>query len=101
MTEREAFIVLNRIEGLGPVTTRRLIETLGSADAVLSADAEMLKETPKVGDKIANAIVKQRAVFDVSAELALAEELGVKIVTQADDDYPSCLRNMYDPPLAL
>ncbi len=101
MTEREAFIVLNRIEGLGPVTTRRLIETLGSAEAVLSADAELLKETPKVGQKISNAIVKQRVEFDVSAELALADELGVKIVTQADDDYPSCLRNMYDPPLAL
>jgi hypothetical protein len=33
MTDREAYIALNMIEGLGPVTVRALIDALGSPSA--------------------------------------------------------------------
>ncbi|MFC1467592.1 DNA-processing protein DprA [Verrucomicrobiota bacterium] len=101
MTEREAYIVLNRIEGLGPVTVRRLVETLGSASAILEADAGELKEAPKVGPKLADAIIRQRRDIDVAQELEATETIGARIITLIDDEYPQALSAIYDPPLAL
>ena len=43
MTEREAYIALNMIDGLGPVKVRSLVTALGSAQAVFTATADDLK----------------------------------------------------------
>jgi DNA processing protein len=101
MTEREAYIVLNRIEGLGPVTVRRLVETLGSASSILEADADALKEAPKVGPKLADQIIARRREIDFEAELEAVDRIGARIITLADVEYPKSLATMYDPPLAL
>ena len=101
MTEREAYVVLNRIEGLGPVTVGRLVETLGSAASILEADAAALKEAPKVGPKLASQIIERRVAIDPFAELEAVDKLGARIITRADAEYPDSLAAMYDPPLAL
>lgn len=101
MTDREAYIVLNRIAGLGPITVRRLVETLGSPAAILEADIEALKEAPKVGPKQAASIIAQRAQLDFEQELEETEKIGARIITLTDQEYPESLARMYDPPLAL
>ena len=42
MTEREAYIGLNMMEGLGPVRVRALVDAVGSPQAVFEADEEAL-----------------------------------------------------------
>ena len=53
MNARAAYIVLNRIEGIGPVRTRALVEALGSPEAVLEASPASLAAVRGIGPKVA------------------------------------------------
>ena len=101
MTSREAYISLNRIEGIGPVRVRALCEALGSPEAVLAASAVELSGVRGVGPKVAENIVSQRSGLDAGREEAAAAKLGARLITPVDEDYPEPLRNIYDPPLCL
>jgi len=101
MTSREAYIALNRIEGIGPVRVRALVEALGSPEAVLAASPVALAAVRGVGPKVAENVVAQRAGLDAGAEEAAAAKLGARLVTPVDADYPAPLKTIYDPPLCL
>lgn len=101
MTSREAYIVLNRIEGIGPVRVRALCDSLGSPEAVLSASAAELSAVKGVGPKGAEGIVSQRRGLDAGREESAAAKLGARLVTPVDGDYPEPLKGIYDPPLCL
>lgn len=101
MQEREAYIVLNMIEGLGPVSVRRLIDALGSPAAILEADRDALTEARGVGEKVALKIMARRDGIDVEEEIEKAADIGARIITPVDDEYPAALKSIHDPPLAL
>ena len=101
MTSREAYISLNRIEGIGPVRVRALVEALGSPEAVLSAAPAELSAVRGVGPKVAENIVSQRGGLDAGREEAAAAKLGARLVTPVDGEYPAALKTIYDPPLCL
>ena len=89
------------IEGLGPVSVRRLIDTLGSPKAILEADREALMDARGVGEKLALKIVTRRDSIDVEEEIEKAADLGARIITPLDDEYPAVLKTIHNPPLAL
>jgi len=101
MDQRNAYIVLNMIEGLGPVSVRRLIDVLGSSNAIFEADREALMEARGVGEKLALKIIAQRDSIDVDEEIEKVAEIGARIVTPVDDEYPEALKAIHDPPLTL
>jgi DNA processing protein len=101
MTDRDAYIALNMMEGLGPIKVRALIDFLGSPQAVFEADGEMLQQVRGIGEKLRYAILEQRTQLDPVAEIEKAEEMGVRIVTPLDAEYPESLKAIHDPPLAL
>ena len=101
MTSREAYIALNRIEGIGPVRVRALVAALGSPEAVLAASPAALAAVRGVGPKVAENVVAQRDGLDAGAEEAAAAKLGARLVTPVDADYPAILKTIYDPPLCL
>ncbi|MEA2069151.1 MAG: DNA-processing protein DprA [Verrucomicrobiota bacterium] len=101
MEQRSAYIVLNMIEGLGPVSVRRLVDCLGSPKAILEADREALMEARGIGEKVALKIIVQRDSIDFEAEIDKAADLGARIITPEDDEYPDALKAIHDPPLAL
>lgn len=101
MTEREAFIALNMIEGIGPVKVQALIDALGSPEAVFDPAVNDFREVQGIGEKLSESILAQRCEVDFTGELERTKSLGVKIITPADADYPPALKSIYDPPLAL
>ena len=101
MTSREAYILLNQIEGIGPVRVRALCAALGSPEAVLSAPERDLAAVRGIGPKVAENIVTQRGGLDAGREEATAAKLGARLVTPLDAEYPAPLKNIYDPPLCL
>ena len=101
MTDREAYIALNMIEGLGPVTVRALIDVLGSPSAVFDPERTGFQSVKKVGPKLSEAILVQRDQVDPQAEIEKAKSLGIRIITPLDVEYPAALKEIYDPPLAL
>jgi len=101
MTNREATIALNMLPKIGPVKVRRLLELLGSPEAILSAPINTLTRAAGVGNETAKIITQWEDHIDLSKELAEASQRQINIITEEDSDYPAPLRNMYDPPLAL
>ncbi len=101
MTDREAYIALNMMDGLGPIKVRALIDVLGSSHAIFDADDKSLRQVRGIGEKLSHSIQTQRAQIDPQAELDRAKALGVQIITSLDSDYPDILRAIYDPPIVL
>ena len=97
MQDRLAYIALNMIEGLGPVSVRRLVDTLGSPKAILEADREALMEARGVGEKLALRIITQRDSIDTGEEIDKAADLGARIITPLDDEYPGALKSIHGP----
>ncbi|GAA5494849.1 hypothetical protein Rhal01_01013 [Rubritalea halochordaticola] len=101
MTNREALIALNMLPKIGPVRVQRLLEALGSAEAILTSPANKLTQVRGIGNETAQIIRSWETSINLAAEIQEAERRGIQIITQEDDDYPAPLRQMYDPPLAL
>ena len=101
LSPREALITLNLIPGLGSVRIQALLEHFGSAELVLAAPVQMLEQAPRIGSKLARAIASWKDCTNVHAELACADDHGVRVVTLLDAEYPEALRHMGDPPIVL
>ncbi|OHB56581.1 MAG: DNA protecting protein DprA [Planctomycetes bacterium RBG_13_44_8b] len=92
---------LIRAEGVGPVIFARLLKHFGSVEAVLGASANALAKVEGVGTIKAESICRTRDKFDADKEIALAQRIGVCIITIEDERYPTVLKRIYDPPPVL
>ena len=101
MDSREALVALNMIEHVGPVRVRQLLEHFGDAPAVLGAAKQSLLQVRGIGEDTAEAIANWEKTVDLSGELKRISEYGCHVLTQADDEYPGLLRQIYDPPVVL
>ncbi|MCX7872200.1 MAG: DNA-processing protein DprA, partial [Verrucomicrobiae bacterium] len=101
MTNTEAFIALNMIDGVGPVRLRKLLEYFGEASAILRARKESLVAVPGIGEEIACAISDWENRIDLSGEIKRIEEYGCKVFCLEDEEYPALLKQIYDPPVVL
>jgi DNA processing protein len=110
--ERDAWVVLAGVEGVGPVSFGRLLAAFGSAEAVLAAarapasSATLVAATrdPDGGSATlspAAAANVRAAAADPSPHLAPVRRSGVAVLTLADDAYPSRLRAIELPPPVL
>src|SRR5437899_356280 len=101
MDSREALVALNLIEHVGPIRVRQLLEHFGDAPAILSASKQQLLQARNIGEETADAIANWEKNVDLGAELKRINEFGCRIITQADQEYPELLRQIYDPPIVL
>jgi len=101
MTERDAYIALNMMEKVGPVGVRSLAAALGSVADIMQAPCDALMSARGVGPELSKAIVTQRERVDPGAEEEKAAQIGARLVTPIDEQYPRSLLEIHDPPLAL
>ncbi len=101
MTSREAIIALNMLPKIGPVRVRRLLEVFGDPANILGAAKDRLMRVDGIGEETAKILHAWQDHTDPAAEIREATERGISIITQDDEDYPSPLREAYDPPLLL
>ena len=101
MDSREALVALNMIEHVGPVRVRQLLEHFGEAPAVLRASQSQLLQVRGIGEETAEAIATWEKTINLNEELKRISDFGCHILTQADEDYPELLRQIYDPPIVL
>ena len=97
----EKWLKLIRADNVGPTTFGKLINDFGSVDRALDASVSELGKIDGVGFKTAEQIAATRNKFDTTAELELAEKLGVWIIHLGDKRYPPVLKRIYDPPPVL
>ena len=101
MTDTEACIALNMVPHLGPLRLRKLLERLDSPQRILRASAVELQKVDGIGPEIAATLARWQDTIDLSAELALIEDFGARVITQADSLFPRALREIYNPPIVL
>jgi len=100
LTDRELLVGLNLIPHLSPKRCTKLFARFESFDAIWGAPAAQLAAvfgSSVIGEAVASA--RDEAAID--AELSLAAEKDVRLVTLVDAEYPNLLREIDDPPLAL
>jgi DNA processing protein len=101
MTSREAYLVLNALPHVGPVTLRRLLERFPDPEQILAAPERELRQVQGVGPEIAGSIRGWQAHFDLEAEFKKLEKQSVRVVMAGDPEYPPLLKEIYDPPVIL
>jgi len=102
LTERQAFLVLNALPNIGPITTNRLLEELGGDPrAIFVAGVRQLEAVKGVGPAIAQTLVGWTEHFDLAREEKRLADAGAGFVTTRDDGYPKLLRQIHDPPIGL
>jgi DNA processing protein len=102
LTEQQAFLVLNALPNIGPITTNRLLEELGGDPrAIFGSGARQLEAVKGVGPVIAQTLVNWAEHFDLAREEKRLAEAGATFVTTRDAGYPKLLREIHDPPIGL
>ncbi|MCU0791714.1 MAG: DNA-processing protein DprA [Opitutaceae bacterium] len=102
LTERQAFLVLNALPDIGPITTNRLLAALGDDPRRLfEASARELESVKGVGPKISGNLRGWRALVDLEKEEARLAQAQASFVSRRDPAYPPLLRELADAPLGL
>ncbi|MBV9105874.1 MAG: DNA-protecting protein DprA [Verrucomicrobia bacterium] len=101
MTRKEAFIALNMVPSLGPVRLRRLLETFGSPERILSAKRNELQAVDGVNQAVIDSLVSWETFVDLEQELARIRDFGATVLTLEEADYPTLLHEIHDPPTVL
>lgn len=102
LTERQAFLVLNALPNIGPITLNRLLGELGDDPRnVLAADKRQLESVRGVGPVISASIGAWREHFDYAKEEERMAQGSTDFITTRDADYPRLLKEISDPPIGL
>lgn len=102
LTETQAFLVLNALPNIGPITLNRLLAELGGDPrTVLTTSPRQLERVKGVGPAISGTIASWPEHFDLDRELERMARASTEFITTRDDGYPRLLREIPDPPIGL
>src|SRR5438105_3917629 len=94
------WIALNMIRGIGPRTANMLLERFGAPANVFAASRAMLEAEGLKAETVSE-LHDSEILERANAEIERLEQLQARVVTLEDEDYPTLLREIYDPPIAL
>lgn len=99
--ERLFLIALSRIEKLGPVKGRMLLQRYGSASALYGLSRADLRGIDGLSFAHQQAILQRTTLEEAEREILFAEKHGVEILTVHSNGYPKLLREIHDHPIIL
>jgi len=94
------WIAFTRVNGVGPVRFRRLLDYFGSMREAWQAGAEALAQAGLEARTVEAVRAAQASVIP-EREVERLERAGVKAITWQDTSYPERLRQIYSPPPVL
>ncbi len=94
------WLALALTQGLGPTRIKKLIEHYGTAERVFQASLTELEATGMRAVS-AQSIATGKSLELAQQECVKASEAGAKIISLSDPEYPSRLKEIYDPPIVL
>ncbi len=102
LTELQAFLILNALPGIGPITLNRLLDALGGDPrAVLSAGTRKLEGVQGVNPKVIEVVSSWEKHFDLAREEDRLLRTKAGFLTTRDPKYPPYLKEIHDPPIGL
>ncbi len=103
MNTEELFYVLAllRVDGVGDIVAKKLINHCGSADEVFKAKANQLKAIDGVGDVLQKKL-KNKTIFEkAEQELRFIEKEKINVLYFQNNEYPDRLKHCVDGPVLL
>ena len=95
------WLALSLTPGIGSTLMRRLLDRFNTPEAVFHAPMKELSKIEGLGEKVVQEIRKGPLEKVVERELSLLREVGGRVITLKDEEYPKRLRDIYDPPALL
>ena len=92
------WLAINKIPNLGPVTIKKLWDHFGSIKEVWEADEKSIQQIEGLSKPAVRSFLDNRNKTNLETELEAIQKDKIKIYTLEDEDYPSQLKNIYDPP---
>ena len=101
-SESQAYLILNALPGIGPITLNRLLENFGGdIRAVFQASASELLAVRGVGNSLAQSILHWEEYFNPEQEEKRMLKAAVDFIPQNSPLYPAPLKQISDPPIGL
>lgn len=94
------WIGFNHVKGIGPVRLKSLIKEFGDVERAWNASKVEL-EGCGIRPRAVDALIETRKNIDLDREVAKLNNLGVRVLTFDDEDYPSRLREIDAAPMVL
>ncbi|MCW8960438.1 MAG: DNA-processing protein DprA, partial [Ignavibacteriaceae bacterium] len=99
----DLFLLLS-VEGIGPGKIRNLLAKFKTTKNILSSDYQSLLNVEGISTNLAKRILKSAREREITEkftekELKKLDKIGGKLISVWDEDYPSLLKKIYDPPL--
>ena len=100
-TELYNILALMKVEGVGDVVAKKLINHCGSAENVFNAKGNQIKAIDGIGDILLKKL-KDKTVFEkADKELEFIEKEKINLLYYQDESYPERLKHCIDGPVLL
>lgn len=100
LTEKDAFILLNGLSKVGPISARNLLQNFdGDPCGIFQASKPDLFKVNGIGAKIIDSLIDPTNIKWLNSEKKKIENRNISFVTQPE--LPSILLEIYDPPIGL
>ena len=100
MDDRKYWVGFNLIKGIGAVRMQGLVAYFGDLESAWGADPAGLAEAG-LGAKVIERVIAARQKVDLDQVWSRIESQGIKILTWQDEQYPSRLKEIDQPPPVL
>ena len=97
MDEKKFWVGFNLIKGIGAVRMQGLVAAFGDLQTAWGADPASLAQAG-LGAKVIERVLAARQKVDLDQVWARIESQGIKVLTWQDEDYPSRLKEIDQPP---
>lgn len=94
------FNALNIIDGIGPMTFKKLLDAFSSLEDAWAAPSDKLAQIG-LGKSIVEKITQQRPKINPDLEMEKLDKEGIGLITIQDKNYPMLLKEIYSPPALL
>src|SRR6476620_995479 len=94
-------LALQKVEGIGDVIAKKLVQHCGSAEAVFKSGGNSLKSIEGIGSILINKL-KDKSIFTkAEQELKFIQDHNISTCSFRDAEYPDRLKHCVDGPLLL
>lgn len=101
MRDLKYWVWLSSLPGIGSRKFNNLIKYFESAENVFNSTSEELKRCRIINDDIVDVIINNRSIEKIDKYLKKVKDNGVNVYLSNQQEYPSNLKNIYDPPPIL
>lgn len=100
-TELFYLLALLKVDGVGDIVAKKLLNHCGSAENIFNSKTQLLKSIDGIGDVLIKKL-KDKTIFEkAEQELKFIEKENISILYYQNDDYPNKLKHCIDAPVLL